>query len=263
MSILRTCSAIGPAAGDWVWIPPSTKRSSKSGANWLNGKTALITGATSGVGRELAISILKREVRVIAHGRNPSLMEDLIRDTNGVITETVFGNFEDESGRLNVEKIIKQIKPELLVLNAGFNIGKKKSAYWTDAEIEKMFNVNLITPIHLARTFSSLTPLQESRRLVIILSTSCFFPREHMGLYVATKMGLMGFGRIMQKEMHDLGVRTILIYPGRMNTSFRKDSHPEYTSPPSVAEAIIYLLCLPDDLVPYEFVFRPPGDIDI
>ena len=84
-----------------------------------------------------------------------------------------------------------------------------------------------------------------------------------MGLYIAAKSGLMGFGKVMQQEMHELGIRTLLVYPGRTDTDFRADSHPEYMRPESVATAIANVLALPDDAVPYELVLRPPVDTRI
>lgn len=126
-----------------------------------------------------------------------------------------------------------------------------------------MLNVNMLAPVRFARTFAGLSRGKEPRRIVLVLSTSCLYPRSLMGPYVAAKMGLMGFGRVLQKEMHELSLRTILLYPGRTNTGFRPDDHPEYMSPESVAEAIVSLLSLPNDLVPHEFVFRPEIDTDI
>ena len=70
----------------------------------------------------------------------------------------------------------------------------------------------------------------------------------------------MGFGRVLQQEGPKLKVRTTLVFSGRANTNVRSGDHPEYTSPGSIGLAIASLLELPDDLVPYEFTFRPPVD---
>lgn len=89
-------------------------------------------------------------------------------------------------------------------------------------------------------------------------------PKPYEPLHrIAAKAGLMDFGKVLQQEMHELGIRTLLLYPGRTDTSIRDCSHPEYMSPDSVASATIALLCLPDDVVPYKFIFRPPVDTRI
>jgi short-subunit dehydrogenase len=123
-----------------------------------------------------------------------------------------------------------------------------------------MMQVNLISPILCARTFAALPKMTDPRRLILILSTSCHFPRPKISLYVACKMGLMGFGKTIQQEANDLWIRTTLVYPGRTNSGFRETPNSAYMDPNSVARAIFSILCLPCDLVPYEFTFRPPVD---
>jgi short-subunit dehydrogenase len=229
----------------------------------LRDEVVLITGATSGIGRSLAGLLHASGAKVIAHGRSDERLQALAAEHEENRFHCVSGDLGTEAGWVQVERAIQGYAPDVLVLNAGYNCGKKLGSAWTDAEISAMLNVNMVAPIRLARTFGGLPKRERARRLVLILSTSCLNQRPMMGLYVAAKMGLMGFGKVLQKEMHELGLRTMLIYPGRMNTGFRPDDRPEYVSPESVAEAIAGLLCLPDDLVPYEFVFRPPGDVEI
>lgn len=232
-------------------------------SGWLHGKVVLITGATSGIGRSLALLLNALGAKVIIHGRSEARVRAVIRLGNEEDFAYVIGNLETEAGWCRVEQAIKSYIPDVLVLNAGFNCGKKLASDWSDAEVADMLNVNMMAPIRFARTFAGLPQGKDPRRLVLVLSTSCLYPRSLMGLYVAAKMGLMGFGRVLQKEMHELGLRTILLYPGRTNTGFRPDEHREYMSPESVAEAVVSLLSLPSDLVPHEFVFRPETDTEI
>lgn len=229
----------------------------------LSRSTALITGATSGIGRALALVLSGRGVRIIAHGRDTDRMQSLCEQANGAVCDTVLAELGDEEGRKRVESSMQRYEPNVLVLNAGSNDGKKLASEWTDDDASRSLTVNLLAPILLARTFARLPRTPEPRRLVFVLSTSCLFPRPQMGLYVAAKSGLMGFGKVMQQELHELGVQTLLVYPGRTDTTFRADGQPNYMRPGSVAEAIADILSLPNDLVPYEFVFRPSVDTRI
>jgi short-subunit dehydrogenase len=230
---------------------------------YFHNRLILITGATSGIGKSLALLLNQLGAKVILHGRSLRRIQEVMKSGDEKNFQYIIADFETEAGWCIVEQSISNHAPDVLILNAGYNCGKKFSSEWTDEEIYNMLKVNMIAPIRLARTFTGLPKRQESRRLVLILSTSCFFTRKQMSLYVAAKMGLMGFGKVLQKEMRELGVWTSLVYPGRTNTSFRETDHPEYISPNSVAMAIVSLLCLPEDLVPYEFVFRPQCDTDI
>jgi short-subunit dehydrogenase len=230
---------------------------------WPAGRTVLITGATDGIGRALALQLAGTGSRVIAHGRSQSRLDALAATRSESNITTVLGDLGSEEGRRAVESTIRERRPELLVLNAGYNCRKELTAGWADAEITEMLQVNLIAPIFLARTFLSLPQTAEPRRLALILSTSCHYPRPGMSLYVASKTGLMGFGRAVQQEARELNVRVTLFYPGRTNSGFRDTPNDAYMSPASVAASIASVLSLPNDVVPYEFTFRPESDINI
>ena len=222
--------------------------------------TLLVTGATSGIGRAIAFVAAKRGARVIAHARNRERYEDLLNSgIQGNVTE-VIGDLLTPEGRKAVEEAILTERPEMLILNAGYNCRKANTSEWTNEEIDQMLSVNLLSPIECARTFAALPSRDQARKLAFILSSSCQLPRSQMALYVAAKSGLMGFGRVMQQEADALGMRTTLFYPGRVDTGFRDTSHPEYMDPFSVAKAVLDILMLPDDLIPYEFTFRPSVD---
>lgn len=228
----------------------------------MYGKTILITGATSGLGRALAIMYANNGAKVIAHGRSETLLDSLASSTEGRITG-VCADLTREEGWKTVDSVILEKQPNLLILNAGYNCRKDFASGWTDSEVYEMLQVNMIAPILNARTFAGLPKLDKPRRLALILSTSCHYPRDAMGLYVAGKTGLMGFGKVLQQEAKQIGIRTTLFYPGRMNTSFREKPNDLYMHPESVARTIYSVLNLPDDIVPYEFTFRPEVDINI
>ena len=228
---------------------------------WLKGKTAMVTGATSGLGSALVRRLRADGARAIAHGRTASRLAPLVEE--GVVWAEVAGDLETKGGCGAVAQAIKQLAPDVLVLNAGCTSEKKLASESTDEEMARMLQVNLLAPIQLARAFARVPVGDGYRRLALVLSTSCLHVRPQMGGYVAAKTGLMGFGRVLQQEMHELRIRTLLLFPGRMDTEIRPGAHPEYTSAESAAEAIVALLRLPDDLVPYELVFRPPADTRI
>jgi short-subunit dehydrogenase len=228
--------------------------------NWLAGKRVLITGATSGIGRALALLLAENGSMVIAHGRSPARLDSLIRAAQASNIVSVTGDLAQEQGWRALESVIREQEPEVFVQNAGYNARKDYAPGWTDSEVFQMFQVNLISPILCIRTFAGLPKLAEPRRLALILSTSCHFAREKMGLYVACKTGLMGFGKTLQQEGLELGVRTTLFYPGRTNSGFRENPDPAYMDAEGVAVSIASVLSLPSSVVPFEFTFRPQSD---
>lgn len=107
---------------------------SDKASNWLQGKTALITGSTSGIGRSLALLLNAHGVKVIVHGRSEVRVRAVIRLGDEEDFARVIGNLETEAGWRQVEQAIANYPPDVLVLNAGFNCGKKVSSDWTDVE---------------------------------------------------------------------------------------------------------------------------------
>lgn len=228
--------------------------------NWLTGKTVLVTGATSGVGRALAVLLAKSGSQVIAHGRSESRMASLLESVQTSSITAVVGDLREEQGWKAIESAILEQQPEVLIVNAGYNTGREYASKWTDSQVFEMIQVNLISPILCIRTFAGLPNLSEPRRLALILRTSCEFARPKMSLYISCKMGLMGFGKSLQQESLDLSMRTTLFYPGRINSGFRETSNNAYMEPESVAQTVASVLCLPSDVVPFEFTFRPEVD---
>jgi short-subunit dehydrogenase len=228
--------------------------------NWLVGKKALVTGSTSGIGRALALLLAENGSSVIAHGRSQSRLRSLVASMHGGNITTVLGDLKDKEGWKAVEAAILERQPDVLIINAAYNTHKDYASHWTDSQVFEMMQVNLISPILCIRSFLGLPRLSEPRRLALMLTTSCQFPRPKMSLYVASKMGLMGFGKSLQQESLDLSVRTTLFYPGRTNSGFREVLNDAYMDPESVAQTVASVLCLPSAVVPYEFTFRPAID---
>lgn len=226
----------------------------------LKNKRVLITGATSGIGKSLCELFLENESLVIAHGRTDYEIKRISYLNMNACT-TVIADLEKRSEWKALEKAIEFNNPNILVLNAGYNCGKKKVSQWTDEEILSMYDVNLISNVFLIRAFSKYNLENKDKTIVIILSTSCFAPRADMSLYNSCKFGLLGYGKTLQQEGLDIGIKTILFYPGKVNSSFREIPNESYMSCDSVAQTILSVLSLPRDILPCEFVFKPETDL--
>jgi NADP-dependent 3-hydroxy acid dehydrogenase YdfG len=93
--------------------------------------------------------------------------------------------------------------------------------------------------------------------IVNILSTVCHFSVENMGVYTAAKKGLQGLTDVFRKEARPFNIRVTSIYPGGVDTEFRKVPRHDYMKPESVAEAVYSCLTFPEDLVVHHMTFRP------
>ncbi len=153
--------------------------------NNLQHKKILITGATDGIGYSIAKLLYKNHSEIILHGTSAASLENLkaefFNDSN---VHTISGDLKQQDGWQAVENGIKNHEPEVLILNAGYNCKKKYASKWFDHEILEMLNVNFISSIYCVRTFLNLSKLKEHRKLVLILSSSCFFPREQLSYHI-------------------------------------------------------------------------------
>ena len=96
----------------------------KDFVKWFSGKTALVTGATSGIGREMAKLLAGRGCRILALGRDKESMNSLLKELNAnskLLSEGFLVDLADEDARRKlIKKISKKYEIDILINNAGF-----------------------------------------------------------------------------------------------------------------------------------------------
>ncbi|MCH2110813.1 MAG: SDR family oxidoreductase [Polyangiaceae bacterium] len=219
-------------------------------------KTAIVTGATSGIGKALTLSLAARGVRVVALGRNPSVLKELARGSEVMPLE--FDLSAD-----NVEEVLPTAvrllgaAPDFLVNNAGYN---SRKAPWVEVEAEELdalYRVNLRAPLLLSKAGLALMMNRGSGHILNVISTVVHRGIEEMGAYTAMKQGLLGGTRVLIKEAAKTGIKVTAFCPGGTDTDFRAAERPEYMRPESVAEMAEHVLFAPRDVVVHEMTFRP------
>jgi NAD(P)-dependent dehydrogenase (short-subunit alcohol dehydrogenase family) len=227
----------------------------------LKDKVTIITGATKGIGRAIALRIAQDGAKLAVCGRNREDMEVLAKlILQQGAPEPHIGLFDisDEEALVGFYSSSRKHfgPPDILINNAGYN--SRKAHVWevgTD-EFDTMMSVNLRAPYILMR--ECFRDMQErGGHVVNILSTVCHSSNETMGVYTAAKQGLQALTDIYRKEVRPYNIRVTSIYPGGTDTPFRKADRPDYLRPESVAEAVYATLTLPEDLVVHHFTFRP------
>lgn len=228
----------------------------------LHEKVVYLTGATKGIGREIALLLAKQNARLALCGRNT---DDLNRVAALIINsgsqKPFTGTFDlsDEKEILGLYRDAKKFHgpPDILINNAGYNSRKAPVRDISTEEFDSIFSVNLRAPFILMREAVKDMTLRMSGQIVTILSSVCHYSMENMGAYTAAKKGLEGLIDVFRKEVLGYNIRVTSIYPGGTDTSFRKASRSQYMRPESVAEAVLAALTLPEDLVVHQFTFRP------
>jgi short-subunit dehydrogenase len=235
---------------------------SSPGPVTLAARAVILTGATRGIGRATALRLAREKVRLALCGRDAAALESVAEETRALSGEDVFVRAFDLADAVAVAEFYSAARkalgvPDILVNNAGYNERKAPILDATTEEFDRMVAVNLRAPFILAREAARDMAARKSGHIVNVLSTVCHFANETMGIYTATKRGLEGLSGVLLKEVRPHGVRVSAVYPGGTDTSFRPKSRPDYLRPESVAEAIVAVLTMPEDLVIHGLTFRP------
>lgn len=221
----------------------------------LEGKTILITGASSGIGRSTAIECSKIGANLIITGRNEERLNNTLSTLNGESHYAILADLISDS---DIEILLKTT-PILdgVVLCSGK--GTLLPVQFSSKEkFEDIFVTNLFRPIELLRLLIKKKKLKQKASVVAVSSlggTHLFTVGN--GIYGASKSALDSYMKFCARELAPKGIRVNTVLPGMIDTPFIKDSivseenHKKnmekfplqrYGKPEEVAYAIIYLL---------------------
>lgn len=182
--------------------------------------TWFVTGASRGLGRELAEQLLARGDRVVATCRRPEQLDDL-REANGDRLQVRQLDVNDTASMRRVLAAAFQEMGhiDVVVSNAGYGLyGTAEDL--SDEQVAQIMATNLIASIHLARCAVSHLREQGGGRLVQLSSMGAFVGFPAFSLYHATKWGIEGFFEALTKEVAPFGIQTVLVEPGMVRTGF-------------------------------------------
>ena len=188
-------------------------------------KKALVTGASSGLGKFISIELSKKKIKVIGIARNKKSLETIQKK----IGKKYFDYVDFDLKKINeIEKISKIILQkekfiDILVNNAG--IFKQSDLQNTNvSEINDLIDTNLKAPIILTKIFSKIMTKKKKGYIINISSIAGKVPIRSSSVYCGTKFGLHGFGSALNKELKDKGIKVCTIFPGGINTPLWKNT---------------------------------------
>jgi len=219
-------------------------------------KTIFITGATRGIGRELAKQLMMQGFSVFGTGRDVALLESLKEETG------CFGSVADLSDPAQVVKIYHQAKAvlgrvDILVNNAGLNNRKAPVSEIKLDDWEWQYAINLRAPMLLCREALRDMSKRRTGHIVNVVSTIAKTAQPNYSIYSTMKYGLMGFTKCLIKESREVNVKVTAVYPGGTDTDFRPEERPKYLLAESAAKMIVHCITAPDDVVVHDLTYRP------
>src|SRR5881296_2022178 len=180
----------------------------------LKNKITLVTGVSSGIGREIAQLLAERGARVFGTVRNPRSASSI----HGVDLVSMDVT-EDASVRAAVQSIEQKAGPvQLLVNNAGYSfMGALEET--SIEEARQQFETNLFGVLRVTNAILPGMRRQGFGRIVNISSVLGFLPAPYMGIYAASKHAIEGYTETLDHEIRRFGVRALLVEPAYTRTN--------------------------------------------
>ncbi len=188
-------------------------------------QVVVVTGASSGIGKELALRLAESGALLVLGARNMAKLEAVAktcRQKGGQATAVQMDVSDKESCRNFIEKTIEKFeKIDILVNNAGISMWSYFEAFTDLTPFEKIMQVNYFGSLYC--TFYALPYLKKSKgRLVGISSLTGKTGVPTRSGYAASKHAMAGFFDTLRIELKDTGVSVTMIYPGFVATDVRK-----------------------------------------
>lgn len=186
--------------------------------------TALITGASSGIGEAIARELAKNNVALVLVARSKDKLDALAAElgSNGLkvipITQDITAGHADEILWNELKK--RNIEIDLLINNAGFG----SYGFFHESNIDKqteMIDLNIKALVQL--TYRFLPPMIQKKHGAVmnVSSTASFQPVPFMATYAATKAFVTHFTLALSSELRDTPIRFVALCPGRTKTNFQ------------------------------------------
>ncbi|MDZ7690600.1 MAG: SDR family NAD(P)-dependent oxidoreductase [Balneolaceae bacterium] len=228
----------------------------------LQGKTAIITGASSGIGAAFSNALIDKGATVYGLARNGDKLQRN-RDHFGEAFIPVVADITDQNAleQWVNQTFVDEDYPDILVNNAGLgyfgNVDELTIEEW-----ETMINTNLSGVFYLTRMVVPLMKEYEATcHIINIASIAGKLGNPPLSGYNASKFGLSGFSEALFKELRYDAIKVTCLYPGSIATHFfdnaKSDTHSNMMQPRDVAKVLTDVLETPDNFLISDVTMRP------
>ncbi len=189
----------------------------------LKGKTALVTGAGSGIGRAIAMELAAQGCNLVLSGRKMPSLEETAAACPGVKTLIIPADMEDYASLASLHSSVLQenVSIDIFVLNAG--ISQREKALETDFSVdEKILRTDFLGAVYLIKQFGPEIKASQHVQIAVTSSISGLFGFPLRSAYSAAKSALVGFFESLDLEYANVDVT--LLFPGRINTRISRSA---------------------------------------
>ena len=221
----------------------------------LKGKTVLITGASSGIGRETAIVCSKMGAYVVITGRNEERLKETFDKLEGKDNLSIAADLTDTEA---IESLVQQL-PSLTGVVHCAGIGDRSILKMVkEKDIAKVMRINFESPVLLQKTLLKKKKLDNSSSIVFVASRAPYAPTVGNGIYAASKGALIAYAKVLGLEVANQLMRVNCVCPAMVWTELverdaamtgfdyheAEKNYPlkRYGRPEDIANLIVYLL---------------------
>jgi NAD(P)-dependent dehydrogenase (short-subunit alcohol dehydrogenase family) len=191
----------------------------------LNGRKAIVTGGTTGIGRAIAVLLASEGAKVFVCGRTPAHLDDALERIREVGDGD--GINVDLSNKQDVERFFTAAESFLGGLDiAVINAAVPSEALGDSGKAETRYELEVDLVSYLTTTQAAIERMQAGSDVVLIGSTSAVSKSPGSSIYVAAKAGIQGFAQALRKELADKDIKVGLIEPGFTGADFQYPDFP-------------------------------------
>lgn len=219
----------------------------------LSGKTILVTGASSGIGRAIAIACSQAGARVILNGRNQSRLQATMEALSGEGHEAVQADLTDAEQRTFLVESLPQLDGVVHCAGIGSRVLCKMLE---DQDVSRVMQANFKAPVLLQAELLREKKIAKEASIVFIASAAATMPSVGNAIYSASKAAIIAYAKCLAQELANRKIRVNCISPAMVWTDLAlvgateeqlreaEQNYPlkRYAQPEDITGAAIYLL---------------------
>ena len=223
---------------------------------------AIVTGASTGIGKEISIKLSDNNYHVLLVSRKKSKLQEvekqIKKDGNDCTSFSIDVSNEDEINQL--QSYVDNNHIDVLINNAGIGIFNGIQNI-SEQEWDQQINTNLKGSFLMTKLVVDTMIRKKTGKIVFINSVAGLNPYPFSSAYVASKYGLRGFSASLREELREHNVKVISIHPGAINTPFWDNVKADFSkedmlSPEDVANTTLSAILAKDNIVHEEIIIR-------